>query len=153
MLAASRVPDSLRPFERQTIHNALLESFTVHARVLLHFLYGSKSQSDDVLAEDFFDTPSVWQQRRPGKSPLLDTVSKRVGKEVAHLTYKRLEVTPETKPWSYLGIVKEIGLVLMEFSKTVPVSRLKDAVVSTFRELGIPDLNADQSAGDGKASL
>ena len=42
-------------FEKKVIYNSLLESFTVHSRVLLDFLYSSDARRDDVIAEDFFD--------------------------------------------------------------------------------------------------
>ena len=34
--------------------NALIESFTIHARALIHFLYPTNPHQTDVLAEDFF---------------------------------------------------------------------------------------------------
>jgi hypothetical protein len=41
------------------IGNALLESFTIHARALLDFLYPENPWPDDVIAEDFFPSPST----------------------------------------------------------------------------------------------
>ena len=48
------------------INNALLESFGIHARAVLDFLYSNKPKVDDVIAEDFFsdrslrDNPFTW---------------------------------------------------------------------------------------------
>ena len=152
MLAAFRVPTTLSPLEQHIVHNALLESFTIHVRNLLDFLYGPGSKPDDVLSDDFFDDPSLWPQKRPPKSSLLAEAHKRVGKEVAHSTYGRLKVTPETKPWSYLLIAREIGAVLQEFIKFVPTIRLNERVMKALKELQVPDLDVDQSAGGGEAS-
>lgn len=106
------------------IHNALLESFTIHARVLLDFLYAKKPQPDDVIADDFFPTSQEWKEVRPKKTEVLEKVHKRVGKEVAHLTYARQDVTPEMKPWSYLQILHDIEVSFNEFLRIVPMEFL-----------------------------
>jgi hypothetical protein len=41
--------------DQSVINNALLESYTLHARILLDFLYAERSKGDDVIAEDFFE--------------------------------------------------------------------------------------------------
>jgi len=76
-----------RSFTENVVNNALLESFTIHTRILLDFLFAAKPQLDDVIAEDFFEDPATWHNVRPPKSEILETVHKRVGKEIAHLTY------------------------------------------------------------------
>jgi hypothetical protein len=42
-------------FEDNTSKNAFLESFTIHARALLHFLFpeGAPLKYDDVIAQDY----------------------------------------------------------------------------------------------------
>lgn len=103
------------------INNALLESFVIHARALLDFLYTDKpGHADDVVAQDFFPTPDQWHKARPGKSQTLKKVHGRVAKEVAHLTYTRQEVTPEMKGWPFIDIAKEIQIVINEFLRIVP---------------------------------
>lgn len=109
-----------------TICNALIESFTVHARNLLNFLYSTNPQSDDVIAQDFFDDESIWVKQRPVKSQLLTTIHKRVAKEVAHLTYSRSDVTPQTKRWQYDNIANEIRAVLNGFIQLVPRRKLSN---------------------------
>ena len=107
--------------KEQAIKNAALESFTIHARALLDFLYSKKDpRRDDVIAEDFFEDPLTWTNSRPDKSERVKDVHERVGKEVAHLSYRRQEVTPETKPWYFAAIAEEIGKVFESFSSLVP---------------------------------
>jgi hypothetical protein len=106
------------------IHNALVESFTVHARVLLNVFYPAKPWPDDVLAKDFLDDPGTWEHSRPPLSPLLADVERRVGKEVAHLTYARLAVTPEQKQWRYHELARDMRVVVVTFINLVPSSRL-----------------------------
>ena len=102
------------------IHNALLEAFTIHARVLLKFLYDENPRADDVVADDFFPTSQEWKEVRPKMTEILEKVHRRVGKEVAHLTYARQDVTPETKGWHYLQILNDIEVSFNEFLRIVP---------------------------------
>lgn len=106
------------------IANALLESFVIHVRAIMDFLYADRPQTDDVIAEDFFASPEQWTKIRPALSEFLSQAKRRAGKEVAHLTYARLDVTPETKPWRFIEIAKEIMAVMDIFLKNVPKEQL-----------------------------
>ncbi len=106
------------------VKNALLEAFTVHARVLLSVFYPAKPRSDDVLASDYFDDPGEWERERPPLSSILQMINGRVGREVAHLTYARLPVTPEQKQWPFIEIARDMARVVIKFDKLAPVSRL-----------------------------
>ena len=106
------------------IANALLESFVVHVRALMDFLYNDNPKPDDVIAEDYFENVEEWKQLRPELSETLKQAKRRAGKEVAHLTYARLDVTPETKPWRFVDIANEIAAVLNIFLENVPKSKL-----------------------------
>ena len=77
--------------------NAFLESFTIHVRALLQVFYPANPLIDDVLAQDFFDEPRIWVDALGEMPEVLAIVKPRVGKEIAHLTYARLAVTPEAK--------------------------------------------------------
>ena len=79
------------------INNALLESFGIHVRALIGSFYAENPRDDDVIAEDFFSDPEDWQDTRPPKTEILEKAKKRADKEFAHLTYARLEVTPEPR--------------------------------------------------------
>jgi len=102
------------------IKNSFIESFTIHARGLLKFLYGLSPKPDDVIANDFFPTSLEWKKVRPKMTKLLKKVPKRVGKEVAHLTYARQDVTPETKLWEYHQIAHDMEVRFNEFLQIVP---------------------------------
>jgi hypothetical protein len=105
------------------VHNAAVESFTLHARVLLDFLFAESPRPDDV-AEDFFASAEEWPLIRGDMPPVLKQVSTRVGKEVAHLTYARLSVTPETKGWPYLEIAAAMDQLVGKFLSHVPREHL-----------------------------
>ncbi len=106
------------------IANALLESFVIHVRAIMDFLYADSPQADDVVAEDFFDNSEQWTKMRPALSQTLSQAKRRAGKEVAHLTYARLDVTPETKPWLFVQITNEISTVMTVFLQSVPQDKL-----------------------------
>ncbi len=106
------------------LHDAVLESFTLHARILLGFLYAEKPRLGDVIAEDYFDEPSQWLDKRPKMTETLSLIHKRVGKLVAHLTYDRLEVTPEDKIWPVDRIIEDMDIAFAAFLEHVSKDRL-----------------------------
>src|SRR5208283_4896134 len=87
-------------FGTSVFKNAPLESFAIHIRALLDFLYNDNLKIDDMAAEDFVLDPKVWKKTRPQLSRNLMKIKNRVGKEIAHLTYARLEITEEAKSWN-----------------------------------------------------
>jgi len=106
------------------IANAVLESFLIHVRALMDFLYSDAPQSDDVVAEDYFANPDDWKKARPPLSDILIHARRRTGKHVAHLTYARLGLKPETKQWPFVEIANEISTVLNVFLDNVPKGNL-----------------------------
>jgi len=96
--------------------NVYLESFLVHARCLVDFLYqDEETQPDDVLAIHFFDNPKQFQNDRPVIRELIKFLKSRTGKEIAHLTYKRVGLTPEMKSWNLVEIKDELNKALVVF--------------------------------------
>ena len=106
-------------FDSGVINNAILESFTIHTRILLDFLYSNNPRSDDVIAEDYFPEPAIWHNSRPHKSELIEMVHYRVGKEVAHLTYTRQKLDEESKKWPFLEIAHDIEKAIDCFLRNV----------------------------------
>jgi len=104
--------------------NAFLESFTIHTRALLQFLFPKDPKPDDVLAEDYFENPSAWLELRGELPEALGIVNRRVGKEIAHLTYARLDVTPETKGWNIPVIWEAVLRLMQTFAKNAPRGQL-----------------------------
>ena len=104
--------------------NAIVESFALHTRNLIDFFYGDPRRptkrrgKDDVVAGHFFSDPYRWQRARPRQSSLLRRAEKRADKEIAHLTYGRLDVEQQEKPWPASDIVADLGAVLDAFGET-----------------------------------
>ncbi len=110
--------------EQGPITNALIESFVIHLRNVIDFLYNDRPKSDDVIAADYFHGSDKCIEIRPVLSESLKKAKRRAHKEVAHLTYERLKVTPETKPWQFITISDEIRTVFGVFIKNVSKDKL-----------------------------
>lgn len=106
------------------INNSLLESFAIHVRALIGFFYAENPRNDDIIADDFFASPSDWQSLRPPKTEILDKAKRRADKEVAHLTYTRLDITPEQKHWDFLKIFNDLQDLIKLFLDNVTTDLL-----------------------------
>lgn len=110
------------------INNALLESFAVHAKVILDFLYNDDLGDNDVSALDYMADPGVWIRARPARSAVLKEMEidlrYRIAKEIGQLAYDRHVGMPERKPWQFMRIAKEVNAALDVFIDIVPESLL-----------------------------
>ena len=77
--------------EAHILKEAIFLSFFVHARVLIHFFENSKGWQDDIFSSDFGFPPV--------KLSLPVELKTRFGKDMMHLTLKRLRHTAQSKPW------------------------------------------------------
>ena len=106
------------------INNAVLESFCVHARAILDFLYNDDPADNELSALDFVPKATDWIRARPGKSAALKEMEvdlrHRVAKEIGRLTYDRHEGAPERKPWPFMRIAKEVSAALDAFLEIAP---------------------------------
>jgi hypothetical protein len=106
------------------VSDALLESFSIHARALLQFFFPINPKADDVLAEDYFAGTEEWERLRGPQPHALEQVNRRVGKEVAHLTYARLGISEEAKQWRILEITEALTDVAKRFRASVKTELL-----------------------------
>jgi len=115
-------------------HNALVESFAIHARNLIDFLWLDSSNEDDVVGEDFFDDPTKWFNVRPAMPELLRKAKRRAHKQVAHLTYTRILIPDEDKHWSYVEIANTLQELLQLFVKHAPPESVRALTEGPRRE-------------------
>lgn len=117
----------LAPALQCQLRNALLESFAIHVRNLVDFLYPTNVHFNDVLADDYFEG-----QSRPSNFPslpsVLDEARKRAHKQVSHLTAERLAGTQPGKQWPLGEIVKATIGVLLEFTRAAAATKLDYSV-------------------------
>jgi hypothetical protein len=133
-----------------TVHNALFEAHTVHARGLFAFFFNRRTRPDDAIANDYV---ADWEATRPPIAPVLATVSPRVGKEIAHLTYGRLAYkTDEERQWHFTSITKELVIVINAWVSQAPryvreelVTYLKDYAAQPEVCLGDTTAESPQS--------
>jgi hypothetical protein len=93
----------------------IVESFAIHLRNLITFLYPYSKRENDVCAEDFFVDANKWQSLCPAISVILKNAKSRADKEVGHLTTLRQFGTPESKKWSVSDLIDEVMPILKIF--------------------------------------
>ena len=116
------------------VKNALIESFTVHARSLAIFLYPpehARKRPDDVTSDDYVGDIQQWREARGAIPPELRTTIQRTGKEIAHLTTQRHPPGSPRKAWGPEPIVRAFFAPLKLFAAHVSAGRL-DVSVSQF---------------------
>jgi hypothetical protein len=115
----------LQPEYNAVVRNGLVEAFAIHARGLSDFLF-SPPKDDDAAAEHFF-APGAWVELRGEQiSHELRAVRRRTNKEIAHLTYSRLNVPDASKSWMQQAIVLEIQRVFFRFVEHVDPELVAD---------------------------
>ena len=107
--------------------NMAIESFAIHTRCLLEFLWGKPKKANDLRALHFC---ADWHTS--GLPHLLSGVGARIDKEIVHLTYGRQLVAKEAKGWKFDAIYKAVTARLEEFARSALPERLAE---STRREL------------------
>ncbi len=117
---------------------AFIESFALHARALLEFFYDSP-QDDDVAAEHFV---SDWPTTRPALKPVLRDVWTKVGKQIAHLTYKRLSIHQQAKDWAFVQIAQEITDVFRVFTSRVSQAHGQSRLLQFLNSSSAKELSA-----------
>jgi hypothetical protein len=103
------------PPQDQAMSNAILHSFLLAARNLLHFLYAHNPRPTDIIAEDFFADPYRWTKQRVVPEPEMANgeLVKVISKRLAHLTWDR--VGPTKPLWGAFRIVWNVGLGMQSF--------------------------------------
>ncbi len=100
----------------QLVNSALIESFVVHLRNLIDFLYLESPGKTDVVAKDFIAT-GVWESIRPVETESLKRAKERANKEISHLTSKRIADTHGNKDWDFVGLASEMSALLACFAR------------------------------------
>ncbi len=112
----------------KVVANALIEAFVVHLRNLIGFLYPDKVASLDVIAEDFFSDPHMWDLIRPQISRTLQEARDRAHREIAHLTTARISGKPPKKAWPISALIAELKVLMKLFADHASSQRLHASV-------------------------
>lgn len=131
--ATSRVLSNQLNLEWE-VKNALVESFVIHARGLIIFLYHSPKREDDVMACDYF-AEGVWANISGSKPQILSATFNRASKEVAHITTFRIGRKLAEKHWNHQIITKEIFRIFQLFFNHVSASIMPDCYLDWFKSI------------------
>lgn len=116
--------------------NALIESFAVHVRCLRDFLWkDQRMRAQDALASDFC-APNIWRIARGDLPPALAEIEgerNRIGREIVHLTYHRLDIDSESKAWRMGEILQAILECLARFVHTADPRRITGKTQQALR--------------------
>lgn len=110
--------------DETVMHNAVIESFVIHLRNLIAFLYSVRVQTKDIIAADYFNDASEWYEKRPPISRELRIARERSHKEVIHLTTERIYGASPQKRWPIAALVREIKALMELFAALASPDRL-----------------------------
>jgi len=96
----------------QCIYNALLESFVIHASIIIDFFYRSEIYTGDARAIHYIDDKRAWRESLPSYEKYFKKFHRKRNKEVVHLSYNRLEVKLEEKHWNASKIMKQLRKIV-----------------------------------------
>ena len=112
----------------QGLQHAPIESYAIHLRNLITFLYPSSPRDTVVCAKDFFIDEKTWENIRPELSKTLVDAKIRADKEVGHLTTFRQNGTPKSKEWDVRGLTKELILIFKLFCEHADKAKLGSSI-------------------------
>lgn len=120
----------------KVIKNALVESFAIHVRNLIEFLYlPANPKSDDVTADHYVDNIPAWHAAR-GKMPKdLVRAKRRANKQIAHLTRARYQGQARQKQWNLLRLRDLLVPRLKKFARHASPRKIAPVVRSLIESL------------------
>jgi hypothetical protein len=132
----------------KVLHDALLESFLLHARNLYEFFNPTqfiKGKEDSVIADDFLDVPNSL-----GKADISSFDKDKANNLLTHISYSRAAEYLDDEGWPYLKIQEEINTAMKIFVEKVDNSKIGDKLRSYKFTLksNIPIPDAVASTGD-----
>ena len=121
----------IKNISEQFFINITVESFAIHLRNLIIFLYPNKNSTKltDVYAKDFFSDPQRWKTILPSLPQTLENARIRANKEVGHLTAERIAGTKDPKKsWKTKELTDEIIPILKLFCFEADKNKLDKSV-------------------------
>jgi hypothetical protein len=109
-------------------NNALLNTFALHSRNLIDFLYlgaSDKGRATDVIVQDYVDQKTL-SKYLPPITPLLQQAKKKADKQAAHLTTDRIQYAKSGKGWKFIEIAKDIMKAFRAIAPVLPENRVSD---------------------------
>jgi hypothetical protein len=150
---AARLERDPKVHDDWLVRNALLESFTIHARAMAGFLFPDviKPRPDDVTALHYVRDPAAWPTARGPAPDEVTALIARTGKEIAHLTRMRHPSGAPEKAWTPALVVRAFFSPLRRFLDHAAPERL-DIRVTEFIAALPDDRDGALSAGSSSTS-
>ena len=129
-------------------NNAYIESFVIHARMLIEFLYGESNRNDDIRAADYVDGwwDNYISKNKPlEKSEFIKNIKKKANLMAAHLTKAGSMYSDKDKEWDRIRIRDDINKIILKFLEAVP----DDSTISRETKLKIKSIINDASGPKG----
>lgn len=93
------------------LNDAVLESFVIHVRNLVDFLWPESPHNDSI---------EEWERVRPPLPEILKRARIRAHKLCAHISYDRIRISGGDTAWKFLDIAEEIAGALAVFAHRRP---------------------------------
>jgi len=127
-------------------NNSVMNSFAMHARNLVDFLYSRSLGSDhptDIVLQDYVSHLGP-QSPLPPITVLLKSVKTKADKQVAHLTLDRIRYEKVGKGWDTVEIARTIAGAFKAVAPLFPETRSSQAFrdLISFPKLRIPLIDA-----------
>lgn len=130
-----------RPDQGLPARNASIESFAIHVRNVIAFLYvaHTRGSAEDHFADEYVTDFRAYKRARPAKgSTLGKAFVKRIDRQIAHLSHERARYTPEERLWLYDEICDALDPVIRAFLRYVdPAKVSSDFVEEAQRALAV----------------
>jgi hypothetical protein len=139
-----------RPDQGLPARNASIESFAIHVRNVVAFLYNLKGRGsgDHHFADDYVTDIGAYRKARPRRPPALERdVVDRIHKQVAHLNYARAGYAPEERLWLYDDICLAFAPVVRSFLSYVDPAKVSPEFVDQVQRV-LPPEPPSVSVGD-----
>ena len=136
------------PADAKRLNNALIESFALHLRNLLEFLFDHKNR-DHIVAEQFCEA-GAWKLDPKDKPAVLGKAWGAANEQIAHLTDKRKPRDSPDKVWPCKEIADAIRPLIERFTANNLTDRLSQKVRAAI-DTKPEKTSANKSIGIGPA--
>ena len=140
-----------------TLVNGLLNTFAIHSRNLIDFLYSRREGKDyptDIIIDDFVDGEVIENHLAPISESLKEARVK-ANKQATHLTVDRIEYEKAGKEWKFIAIAEEIKRAFSSIAPHISNSRVSETLRMKLSEprLSIPLMHVSTVLGKGGAKV
>ena len=108
------------------LNNGVLNTFAIHARNLIKFLYSNgkgEDHSTDIIIQDYATEVDIDNHLKPISSSF-EIVLTKANKQVAHLTKERIEYEKKGKEWNFMEIALEICTSFASIVAYIPSTKM-----------------------------